>query len=73
MNGIGQTRKLLLHVRKRFECSHVEQAVLAGVYERLVPEVRSALSQRPRNAPVGKWADRGAGHFRSTLAIGGRS
>jgi hypothetical protein len=49
MNGIGQRKNRFPRVRKQFECSYSEQAVLARVYECLLPEVRLALPQHPQN------------------------
>jgi hypothetical protein len=49
MNGTGQGKNRFLRVRKQFECSYLEQAVLATVYERLLGEVRLALPQHPQN------------------------
>ena len=49
MNGIGQRKNRFPRVRKQFECSYSEQAVLARVYESLLPEVRPALPQHPHN------------------------
>jgi len=50
MNGIGQRRKRLVCIRKQFECSHSEQAVLARIYERILPEMRLVLPQHLQNA-----------------------
>jgi len=49
MNRISQRKNRFPRVRKQFECSYSEQAVLARVYERLLSEVRLALPRSPRN------------------------
>lgn len=50
MEGTNQTktkeRRKKVHVHREFECSRIEQAMLATAYRRILPEKRLKLAQR---------------------------
>jgi hypothetical protein len=70
MNGMGQRRKRLVRVRKQFECSHSEQAMLARVYERILPDVRLVLPQHSQNVESPWKAGRPVDRRRQAQPIG---
>lgn len=50
MEGTSRTkskeRRKKVHVHREFECSRIEEAMLAAAYRRILPEERLKLAQR---------------------------
>jgi len=46
MEGASPTRKRRFHVRREFERSRIEPAMLAAAYRRILPEDRLSLAER---------------------------
>jgi hypothetical protein len=73
MNQFGQSGKQVLCIQKQFECAHFEQAVLAGIYKLILPEIRGISSDRLEKPGAGRKTDCAVNRCRRIQAIGGCS
>ena len=50
MEGRSPRKKTKLRVQREFECSRIEQAMLASAYQTILPNDRVSFSQRSQEA-----------------------